>query len=254
MANVLANRDKLSMLRRPPRCTSRGRSILHVSSLSRLLPACIARGLASDTLGDFEHVRVDHETALQLAHHSSDRNDEWQALLDLGLLWARRNYAQTGNYYQQALALARTIDDAATLAHSLNHLGNWHMNTEQPQEALRCHQEALATFQALSDMRGKASTLDFLGMASLLSGDLLQSSMNYEQAIVLFRKLDEREREVAALIAQGKSNREIADTLVVGVRTLEAHISNIFSKLGCTSRAQIASWATEKGLTSHHPS
>ena len=67
-----------------------------------------------------------------------------------------------------------------------------------------------------------------------------------------FGGLTEREREVAALIAQGKSNREIADTLVVGVRTVEAHISNIFSKLGYTSRAQIASWATEKGLTFHH--
>ena len=65
-----------------------------------------------------------------------------------------------------------------------------------------------------------------------------------------FSGLTEREREVAALIAQGKSNREIADNLVVGVRTVEAHISNIFSKLGYTSRAQIASWATEKGLTS----
>ena len=66
-----------------------------------------------------------------------------------------------------------------------------------------------------------------------------------------FSGLTEREREVAALIAQGKSNREIAGTLVVSVRTVEAHISNIFSKLGFTSRAQIASWATEKGLTSH---
>ena len=77
-----------------------------------------------------------------------------------------------GDYYQQALALARTMDDPATLAHSLNRLGNWYLNFEQPHEALRCHQEALATFQALSDQRGKASTLDLLGMASLLSGDL----------------------------------------------------------------------------------
>jgi non-specific serine/threonine protein kinase len=53
---------------------------------------------------------------------------------------------------------------------------------------------------------------------------------------------------VAALIAEGKSNREIAEVLVVNYRTIEAHVSNILSKLGLTSRAQIAVWATEKGL------
>jgi DNA-binding CsgD family transcriptional regulator/Tfp pilus assembly protein PilF len=153
-----------------------------------------ARGLAYLNQGDFERARTDQETALQLAHDASDRHAEWQVLLDLGFLWAGRNYAHTGDYYQQALALARTLDDPASLAHSLNRLGNWHLNVEQPQEALRYHQEALATFQALSDQRGKASTLDFLGMASLLSGDLMQSAVYNQQAIVLFRELDERQR------------------------------------------------------------
>jgi DNA-binding NarL/FixJ family response regulator len=62
--------------------------------------------------------------------------------------------------------------------------------------------------------------------------------------------LTTREREVATLIAQGKANREIADLLVVGNRTVEAHVSGILSKLGFTSRAQIAVWAHEKGLVS----
>ncbi len=64
----------------------------------------------------------------------------------------------------------------------------------------------------------------------------------------LFGGLTEREREVAALIAQGKANREIAEVLVVNYRTIEKHIENILSKLGFTSRAQIAVWASEKGL------
>ena len=115
-------------------------------------------------------------------------------MLDLGLLWAGRNYAQVGDYYRQALALARTLDDPAAVAHSLNWLGNWYLNVEKPHEALRCHQEALATFHALADRHGEASTLDLLGMASLLSGDLQQSSVYYEQAIALFRELDERQR------------------------------------------------------------
>ena len=61
--------------------------------------------------------------------------------------------------------------------------------------------------------------------------------------------LTAREREVAALIAQGKSNGEIASELVLSKRTVEKHIANIFSKLGFTSRAQIVRWVIEHGLT-----
>ena len=48
--------------------------------------------------------------------------------------------------------------------------------------------------------------------------------------------LTEREREVAALIAQGKSNGQIASELVLSKRTVEKHIANILSKLALTSR------------------
>jgi DNA-binding CsgD family transcriptional regulator len=63
--------------------------------------------------------------------------------------------------------------------------------------------------------------------------------------------LTTREREVAALVAQGKTSREIADVLVVSERTAEAHVGNILGKLGFTSRAQIAVWAVEHGLVAH---
>jgi DNA-binding CsgD family transcriptional regulator len=58
----------------------------------------------------------------------------------------------------------------------------------------------------------------------------------------------ERERSVAALIAQGKSNREIADQLVVSERTVESHVANVLFKLGFASRAQVAAWVVEVGL------
>jgi DNA-binding CsgD family transcriptional regulator len=159
-----------------------------------------ARGLAYETLGDFERARTDHETALQMAQLAGDRHGEWQALLDLGFLWAGRAYAQTGDYYQRALALARIIDDPATVAHSLNRLGNWYLNVEQPHEALRCHQEALTTFGGLNDRHGLAETLDLLGIASYLSGDLIQGTAYYQQAVALFRELDEREGLISSLV------------------------------------------------------
>ena len=66
-----------------------------------------------------------------------------------------------------------------------------------------------------------------------------------------FGGLTEREREVAGLIARHKSNRAIADLLVLSERTVEKHVENILSKLGFVSREQVAAWATKKSLDEH---
>jgi DNA-binding NarL/FixJ family response regulator len=58
--------------------------------------------------------------------------------------------------------------------------------------------------------------------------------------------LSPREREVTLLIAKGKSNRQIAETLVISERTVTTHVANILSKLGFNSRAQVAAWAVER--------
>ncbi|HET8843595.1 MAG TPA: AAA family ATPase [Ktedonobacteraceae bacterium] len=105
------------------------------------------RGQAYEMLGDFEHALRDDEMTLQLARDTGERHVEWQALMALGSLWAERDYTQTARYYQQALTLARSSDDPHLVAHSLNRLGNWYVNTEQPAVAQRYHQEALTLFQ-----------------------------------------------------------------------------------------------------------
>jgi DNA-binding NarL/FixJ family response regulator len=63
-------------------------------------------------------------------------------------------------------------------------------------------------------------------------------------------ELTPREREVVVLIAQGKSNRAIAEALGISEKTAERHVANILSKLGFHSRTQIATWAVEKGASS----
>lgn len=57
-----------------------------------------------------------------------------------------------------------------------------------------------------------------------------------------------RERETAALVAQGKTNREIAVAMTVGERTVETYVTRILNKLAFDSRVQIATWAHERGL------
>ncbi|MGW1737699.1 protein kinase domain-containing protein [Nocardia sp. NPDC001965] len=58
-------------------------------------------------------------------------------------------------------------------------------------------------------------------------------------------KLTRRERQVADLVARGLSNKQIATKLVISQRTAQGHVENILTKLGFTSRAQIAAWVVE---------
>lgn len=60
--------------------------------------------------------------------------------------------------------------------------------------------------------------------------------------------LTQRQGEVAALVARGLSNREIADSLVISQRTAETHVEHILTKLGFHSRVQIAAWMGEQNL------
>jgi DNA-binding CsgD family transcriptional regulator len=56
--------------------------------------------------------------------------------------------------------------------------------------------------------------------------------------------LTRRETEVAALVAEGLANQQIADRLVIARRTAEGHVEHILGKLGLTNRTQIAAWVT----------
>jgi predicted ATPase/DNA-binding CsgD family transcriptional regulator/DNA-binding XRE family transcriptional regulator len=67
-------------------------------------------------------------------------------------------------------------------------------------------------------------------------------------------RLTPREAEVAALVAEGLSNLEIAERLVIGERTAESHVSNILGKLGLRSRAGLAAWAVGQRRPTTGPS
>lgn len=62
-------------------------------------------------------------------------------------------------------------------------------------------------------------------------------------------QLTPREAEVAALVAEGLTNREIATRLFISVRTAETHVDRVLGKLGFHTRAQLAGWAARSGGT-----
>ncbi|TME33452.1 MAG: response regulator transcription factor, partial [Chloroflexi bacterium] len=60
--------------------------------------------------------------------------------------------------------------------------------------------------------------------------------------------LSPRELEIAQLIARGQSNNDIAEQLVVSVKTVETHIQHIFRKLDVKRRAEIAAWVVRQSI------
>jgi DNA-binding CsgD family transcriptional regulator len=87
-----------------------------------------------------------------------------------------------------------------------------------------------------------------LAQAVALAGEVAHKTTATQKARQKLDELTPREREVAALIVQGKSNGEIAAELVISKRTVEKHVANILSKLWFTNRAQIVRWGIEARL------
>lgn len=108
---------------------------------------------------------------------------------------------------------------------------------------------AQARAAALADLAAARVTCARLGAAHELALiDTLVSQAASEGASARRGTLTPRERQVIALIAQGYSNREIAEALIIAEKTAEVHVSNILGKLGFSSRSQAAAYAVEQGL------
>jgi DNA-binding NarL/FixJ family response regulator len=85
----------------------------------------------------------------------------------------------------------------------------------------------------------------------LLAGELAEdiSHLYKGNAQLPSEPLTTREREVLKLIAEGKSNREIASLLYISIRTVENHRANIMKKLKLNKTAEIVKYAILKGYT-----
>jgi NarL family two-component system response regulator LiaR len=88
---------------------------------------------------------------------------------------------------------------------------------------------------------------------SVLESQVASKMMNRfrrpsQQAAQPHEDLTEREMEVLKLLAQGKSNQEIADELFIGIKTVKYHLTNLFGKLNVEDRTQAAIYAHRNGL------
>lgn len=134
------------------------------------------------------------------------------------------------------------------MATSTEALDGLHRNRAECENRVRKHLSAKAYDQAYAD--GRVSTLhETLALAQGARGR--ESGAGNDAASVRRQRavspLTAREYEVANLVAEGLTNRQIAESLVISRRTAETHVQQILTKLGVDSRTRIARWLYETG-------
>ena len=234
-------------------------------------------GLAARDRGNDDEALALHEQSLALFRKQGYRWGTAWALWNLGVLAHRRgDDVRARDRFAESLALYRGLDDRRGIAQSLEGLAAVIFVAGRLREAARVLSAAdalragLGAPVALSDRREYDRTLEGVraSMAvdeferewtsgrSLEADEAIQLALDAAQPppprLRLRQKprdpLTSRERQVAALIVRGLSNREIATKLSIAERTAISHVEHIMNKLGLHSRAQIAAWAVRHGL------
>jgi DNA-binding NarL/FixJ family response regulator len=107
---------------------------------------------------------------------------------------------------------------------------------------------------------GQAIRVALSGSGNVLSPRVIQNLFDETEALAdgdAGRRpelsLTHRERDILALLAEGRSNREIAQTLYLSEKTVKAHLAAIFRKLGVTNRTQAAMAAVQLGIGPRNP-
>ena len=127
---------------------------------------------------------------------------------------------------------------------------------EAPYEAARVRVLIGKAYQQLGDRESAAMEFDaarwvFEEVRAMADLAALESLTDTRERPVTPGGLTSRELEVLGLVAAGWTNRRIAAALVISEHTVARHVQNMLAKLGCTSRAALASFAAEHGLARH---
>jgi DNA-binding CsgD family transcriptional regulator/tetratricopeptide (TPR) repeat protein len=154
-------------------------------------------------LEQFDAAHEAYDASLALAKERGDALSEWQALVSLGRLWTRRDYARAGVFFERAREKAALIEGPLVQAESANAMGIWLLNVGRDAEAVAMHASVLPLLDAEAHARTRAQTLDRLGMSKGLAGRLAACVEAYDGAAELWRRLDDPRALAASL--QGRA-------------------------------------------------
>jgi predicted ATPase/DNA-binding CsgD family transcriptional regulator/Tfp pilus assembly protein PilF len=218
---------------------------LHEQSLAIRRQVGDRRGIATSLgdLGDVAHQQADYTTALALRAESLAL---WQQLEDpWGLAYALEGFAELAAVQEQPVLVIRLVA-ASTVQREVIRAPRSPASAERMQRLLQSARQRLTRAQAAEAWtEGQRLTPE---QAVLATTDLRNAQPVATLASTPAGRLSRREREVAVLITRGLTNRQIADALVIGERTVHTHVANVLAKLALTSRTQIATWGVGQGL------
>lgn len=228
-------------------------------------------GLASGLLGDTEQAIARNEEALTLSADLGESVYRARSFWVLGLqVWQLGNRDRATGLLGQGLRMARTVDDPLSTAWCLEALAWIAAKNDQAEHAAQLMGAAEGLWESVGSAPVHIPGLHVYHeecanqarntLSSRCFNDTYQAGrkMTLEEAVAF--ALDEdaplppahadsdnchltkREHQVSELVSEGLTNRAIAARLVIANRTAQGHVEHILTKLGFTSRAQIAAW------------
>ncbi|MFE5790393.1 protein kinase domain-containing protein [Rhodococcus erythropolis] len=242
---------------------------LHVNALNMF-------GLVNELRGDAQRAIECYERVLDITDGSGEQVFRSYALWGMGVaLWRQGDADRAEQSLRQSLLLAREMQNLRTATTCLEILA-WIAasgNRDVQRAAVLMgaadglgrsvgsvailfpnlrgyHDEATSLVRGALDSRSfdaaHSAGLSFDFEAALNYALGTHSNSPDRTAVPSAPRLTKRETQVAELVAEGLTNRAVAARLVISLRTAQGHVEHILTKLGFTSRAQIAAWVVEQ--------
>jgi DNA-binding CsgD family transcriptional regulator len=237
-------------------------------------------GQVSWTEGELEQAAALHEEALTLARETGDRREVGLVLAGLGYVAAEcGDVTQALARFAAALSIYQELENTWGIALCLEGLAGLSAVSDRARAvrmlaATTAMREAIAeplppVYQARCDRiltaarsqlgslafaaawdRGRAMSLDDVADEALSEPirPAVDDRLRPPADPAARAGLTARECDVLRLLVEGHSDREIAESLYIGTRTVQTHVSNLFAKLGVNARAEAAAVAVRRGL------
>jgi len=236
------------------------------------------RGLAlvAHQHGDFERARQLHEQGLAKRREVAESWGVALALIGLGqVLLDTRDIPRARTLFDESLTLSQNLGDRQGLARSLEAFASLAALTGRVEEASLLASAAAHVREASqiplspAERAQLARRMETVRERKLSASIVTGQAVTLDEAVALAHAIGQaaepvplntssagnpdglspRELEVLRLVAAGHSNREIADELILSLRTVERHINNLYAKIGARGKADATAYAFRNGLT-----
>ncbi|WP_063043840.1 protein kinase domain-containing protein [Nocardia pseudovaccinii] len=251
---------------------SNRRGYLYLAALTKL-------GWAHELAGDTKRAIEYYQRVLAITEACGESLFQATALWAMGVaFWQQGDRARTTQLLENALRVNRRMRSPVVAAVSLEALA-WTVCSDDAERAAVLMGAAQELDRSVGDVasivpimrqhhdESARLTRSALGSRGFESALRHGQAMSMDEAVAYalgeqppdkkltsgpFAELTKRERQVADRIAQGRTNKQIAAELVISQRTAEGHVEHILTKLGFTSRAQIAAWVAAGAEPQNH--